>query len=173
MKVTKVKGYLVTDQKPKIGDRTLCVNRKSSNYGRISEVHTTKIENDDWKVIVSPSITSEVNKLLAKAKRVQKEFKDQVRTHWPLNNCMSSVLEKEKVTKYTREVAMALASIPPREKVYYQPEIDEKGNIKGHPKESIFSFEVYRSKKRLMEDYPKCTPIRYTGDDIEEPAYRD
>ncbi len=97
-----------------------------------------------------------------------------MRTNWPLNNCMSSVLEKEKgITKYIHDVAMALASNPPKEKVYYQPEFDEKGCIKGHPKEQIFSFEVYRSKKRLMEDYPKCTPIRYSGNDIEEPAYRD
>ncbi len=37
MKVTKVKGYLVTDQKPKDGDRLICVNRKNVAYGLITE----------------------------------------------------------------------------------------------------------------------------------------
>lgn len=56
---------------------------------------------------------------------------------------------------------------------YYQPELDDKGDILGHPGETIFSFEVWASKDELMKDFPKCTPITYSGDDIENPQFVD
>jgi hypothetical protein len=57
--------------------------------------------------------------------------------------------------------------------VYYQPKIDENGCIVGHENDSIFSFEVYRSKENLMQDFPNCTPIEYSGDDIEDYTFVD
>lgn len=57
--------------------------------------------------------------------------------------------------------------------VYFQPELDESGDIKGHPGETIFSFEVWQSKDKLMELYPNCNPIEYHGDDIEDAQFMD
>lgn len=57
--------------------------------------------------------------------------------------------------------------------VFYQPEIDEEGMIVGHPEDSIFSFEVWRSKENLLKDFPECNPIEYTRDDIEDPTFID
>ncbi|GIV43874.1 MAG: hypothetical protein KatS3mg035_0997 [Bacteroidia bacterium] len=57
--------------------------------------------------------------------------------------------------------------------VYYQPELDENGYIKGHPKETIFPFEVWHNKEKLMELYPNCNPIEYHGDDIEYVQFMD
>lgn len=56
---------------------------------------------------------------------------------------------------------------------YFQPELDDKGDILGHPGETIFSFEVWASKDELMKDFPNCTPIAYSGDDIENPQFVD
>lgn len=49
----------------------------------------------------------------------------------------------------------------------WQPEFDKYGNILGHPKDYMFSFEVYRTKKELLEDYPNCNPLEYDAEDIE------
>ena len=56
---------------------------------------------------------------------------------------------------------------------YFQPDIDDFGEVKGHPKEEIPTFCVWHKKEHLMEDYPNCTPIEYSGDDIEEPTFMD
>lgn len=52
--------------------------------------------------------------------------------------------------------------------IYYQPELrDEQwGN-------DLFSFEVYRSKKRAQADFPGHKIIEYRGDDIEDHTYID
>ncbi len=54
--------------------------------------------------------------------------------------------------------------------IYYQPELPDElwGTNKG-----IYSFEVYRSKKKCKEDFPKYNVIEYSGDEIEEPTYID
>jgi hypothetical protein len=57
--------------------------------------------------------------------------------------------------------------------VFYQPELDDLGDIKGSPGESIFSFEVWRSKENLLKDCPNCTPIEYKKGDIENPSFMD
>ena len=57
--------------------------------------------------------------------------------------------------------------------VYYQPEIDENGAVKGHVGQIISSFIVWRDKDNLMKDFPNCTPIEYSGDDIEDVTYWD
>lgn len=57
--------------------------------------------------------------------------------------------------------------------IYYQPEIEMNGDIKGHPGISIASFEVWSDKKNLLTEFPNCIPIKYSGDDIEEPTFRD
>jgi hypothetical protein len=57
--------------------------------------------------------------------------------------------------------------------VFYQPELDDLGDIKGHPGESIFSFEVWRSKENLLKNCPNCTPIEYKKGDIENPSFMD
>lgn len=54
---------------------------------------------------------------------------------------------------------------------YYQPKIDDNGDIEGHSGENCFSFEVWSTKEKLIEDYPNCTPIEYSGDDIEEMSF--
>jgi hypothetical protein len=56
---------------------------------------------------------------------------------------------------------------------YWQPEFDENGYIKGHDREEMWSFEVYRSKERLMQDFPNCTPVKYSEGDIEDPVFKD
>lgn len=58
-------------------------------------------------------------------------------------------------------------------RVYYQPKFDDKGDIDGHPGEYCFSFEVWLKKEALLKDYPNCTPIEYSGDDIESPVFID
>ena len=52
----------------------------------------------------------------------------------------------------------------------WQPEFDENGNIMGHEQDlgSLFSFEVYSSKEKLLEDFPNCKPIEYKYNDIED-----
>lgn len=40
-------------------------------------------------------------------------------------------------------------------------------------KDTLYSFEVYRSFKKCQEDFPGVQIIKYTGDDIEERVYRD
>lgn len=57
--------------------------------------------------------------------------------------------------------------------VFYQPELDEFGDVKGHPGETIFSFEVWRSKENLLKDLPNCNPIKYSKYDIENPTFID
>jgi hypothetical protein len=57
--------------------------------------------------------------------------------------------------------------------VYYQPELDDLGDVMGHPGETIFSFEVWENKEKLMELYPNCNPIEYHGDDIEDVQFMD
>lgn len=57
---------------------------------------------------------------------------------------------------------------------YYQPDIDINGNIVGHEYAKGFhSFMVWHSEDKLLEAYPNCTPIEYSGDDIEEPTFMD
>ena len=60
-----------------------------------------------------------------------------------------------------------------KDDVYYQPEINEKGEMKGYPGKSIPSFLVWASEDNLIKDYPRCTPIKYSGFDIEDPTYMD
>lgn len=55
----------------------------------------------------------------------------------------------------------------------YQPEFTDAGNIKGHETESIWSFQVWRSRENLLKEYPNCTPVEYDEDDIEEPTFMD
>lgn len=57
--------------------------------------------------------------------------------------------------------------------VYFQPEFDEKGNVKGHESEMLYSFNVWHKKENLLKEFPKCNPIEYNGDDIEEPTFMD
>lgn len=56
---------------------------------------------------------------------------------------------------------------------YYQPEFDESGDIKGHSGSYIPSFVVWGKKENLLQQYPNCTPIEYSGDDIEGPTFAD
>lgn len=58
---------------------------------------------------------------------------------------------------------------------YWQPEFTDNAEIKGHEGEpdQPFSFFVWRKKKNLMKDWPKCTPLRYNEGDIEEPTFMD
>lgn len=60
-----------------------------------------------------------------------------------------------------------------KKRYYYQPEFDDRGDVKGHPGEYIWSFEVYRKKSNLMKDYPKCNPLAYEYGDIEKPLFVD
>lgn len=60
-----------------------------------------------------------------------------------------------------------------KQKYFYQPEINDEGNIVGHETEHIWSFEVWRKKKNLLRDYPNCTPLKYDEDGIEDPAFMD
>jgi hypothetical protein len=57
--------------------------------------------------------------------------------------------------------------------VYFQPIINVDGNITGHEDSQIFSFEVWHNKENLLLEFPNCKPVKYSGDDIEEPTYRD
>ena len=51
----------------------------------------------------------------------------------------------------------------------WQPEFDSSGKIIGHELEDgLFSFEVYSSKEKLLEDFPNCIPVEYDEDGIEE-----
>lgn len=60
-----------------------------------------------------------------------------------------------------------------KKNVYYQPKFDGKGDIAGHKGEHIYSFQVWRKKKNLIKEYPNCKPLRYSGNDIEEPTFMD
>ena len=55
---------------------------------------------------------------------------------------------------------------------YFQPDMSS-GYVHGHPGKTIPSFQVWKNKKNLMKAYPKCTPIEYSGDDIEDPTFMD
>lgn len=59
--------------------------------------------------------------------------------------------------------------------IYYQPKIDNEGNIAGHENwpAKLYSFQVWRKKENLLRDYPNCTPIKYSGNDIEDPTFED
>lgn len=57
--------------------------------------------------------------------------------------------------------------------VYYQPDLDDVGDVKGHPGDTIHSFEVWGSKENLMKEFPNCTPIEYSGGDIEDLIFMD
>jgi hypothetical protein len=56
---------------------------------------------------------------------------------------------------------------------FYQPQINDEGTIVGHEDEEIFSFEVWASKEKLLEQFPNCIVIEYTFEDIEDPAFVD
>jgi hypothetical protein len=52
MNIRKFKGYFISDRKPEIGDKIICTNKKSVNYGLTSEVKTLFMFDPAWLVIV-------------------------------------------------------------------------------------------------------------------------
>jgi len=55
------------------------------------------------------------------------------------------------------------------DKIYYQPNLsDEEWGQK-----NIFSFEVYHTKEAAQKDFPGAEINTYSGDDIENPHFRD
>jgi len=107
MKVKKFRGHLITDQKPKIGDDTICTNRKSCNYGLISPVHTLLIENDDWKVIIPQHNKFDILKIVADTKKLKKAF-EKTGTFWTITALLDSVIDQREnaVLPWMREVCL-------------------------------------------------------------------
>lgn len=56
---------------------------------------------------------------------------------------------------------------------YWQPEFDNNGNVIGHESATVYSFQVWKKKKNLLQDYPNCKPLPYSSGAIEEPTYMD
>jgi len=50
----------------------------------------------------------------------------------------------------------------------WQPKLNDEGCVIGHEDDSIFSFEVYSSKEKLLKDFPRAIPLEYNYYDIEE-----
>jgi ribosomal protein S8 len=56
---------------------------------------------------------------------------------------------------------------------FYQPEMDDDGEIRGHRHEWVNDNEVWKSKEQLLSRYPNCTPVGFNEGDIEDPVFMD
>ena len=52
-------------------------------------------------------------------------------------------------------------------------QFDEDGNMIGHPEAFLTDDEVFKSKEKMMQEYPKCNPIGYMEGQIEDPTFVD
>lgn len=56
----------------------------------------------------------------------------------------------------------------------WQPEFDDEGRAIGYDlNSSPHSFQVWRKKENLLQDFPNCIPVEYDEDGIEEPTFMD
>ena len=112
MKKKKLKGYEFSNREPKIGDTMICVNKKSVNYGLLSQpvtklqIDVGSIDTINWKVVESMEERQQelVDEVIESLKE---DFKsgdytvlEELLKFIPMKNLVQS-LEKKKWSKYS------------------------------------------------------------------------
>lgn len=132
MKVTKFKAngqsYLITDAKPKDGDKTICIQKRNSNFGTIEVIPTDTngmsmadfVDNVNWKVIIPQEQSFDALHLVEDAKQMYRNFtkinkgEGKKLIDWTLQDCLDNVIEirSHVIHDDVKEIALQLLNAP-------------------------------------------------------------